>query len=174
MDPTTPKFHFSKRSLDNLAGLHPDIQAIFHEALRITDIDFVVIEGLRTVERQRELFNQRPRVTTTMKSRHLDGFAADACPYPIDWDDIAKFVQLSEIIKQAAVNLGLKIQWGGDWSGFPDSPHWQLSHQAYPSAAGYKSRMPTPDPIVVAAANVDAPPEPSKLKTIMRRLAFGW
>lgn len=30
------------------------------------------------------------------------------------------------------------------------------------------------EPDTPAPANVDAPPEPSRLKTIMRRLAFGW
>jgi peptidoglycan L-alanyl-D-glutamate endopeptidase CwlK len=36
-------------------------------------------------------------------------------------------------MKRAAKDLGIDLEWGGDWKSFPDAPHWQLSHKAYPN-----------------------------------------
>ena len=46
-------FVFSKRSLRNLEGVHPDLVRVVRRALELTEVDFVVVEGIRTEEKQR-------------------------------------------------------------------------------------------------------------------------
>ena len=51
-------FTFSERSLNNLKGVHPKLVAVVKRALEITPIDFTVLEGVRSQERQNELWAQ--------------------------------------------------------------------------------------------------------------------
>lgn len=127
----------SPRSLERLSGAHPDLQKVIKRAAAISDLDFTVLEVLRTPERQRQLVAKG--ASKTMKSRHLpsaDGKsrACDIAPMidgQVSWD-WPLYNRLAPIIKQAAVEVGVSIEWGGDWRSFKDGPHWQLSWKAYP------------------------------------------
>lgn len=126
-------YKFSQRSLDKLKGVHPDLVKVVHRALELTDIDFAVIEGLRTVERQKELLQNR--ATTTMRSRHLTGHAVDIAAVigkEIRWD-WPLYSQLAHYMKAAARELNIPIEWGGDWTTFKDGPHYQLPWKDYPA-----------------------------------------
>ena len=68
-------YHLGRRSLVNLGGVKNDLVAVVKRAIEITEVDFTVLEGLRTVERQKELVANG--ASTTMNSRHLDGHAVD-------------------------------------------------------------------------------------------------
>lgn len=118
-----------KRSKENLTGVHEDLVAVVEKAIEISDKDFTVIEGLRSVERQKELVATGK--STTMNSRHLDGHAVDIAPWPISWD-WDEFYPIADAMKQAAQELDVDLEWGGDWKNFPDAPHWQLSRKTYP------------------------------------------
>ena len=117
------------RSRDNLEGVHTDLQRVVERAIEITDKDFTVIEGLRSKARQRELVNDGK--SKTMNSRHLTGHAVDIAPWPISWD-WEYFYPIADAMKEAADELGVALEWGGDWKSFPDAPHWQLSRKVYP------------------------------------------
>jgi len=73
------------------------------------------------------------------------GHALDLIPWPIDWNDTARFDELRQIGYREADKLGLLIQNGADWDmdGIPwersaskggggalgnehDGPHWQI------------------------------------------------
>lgn len=126
-------FAFGPRSLEKLAGIHPDLRKVMDRAIEITTLDFAVTEGLRTEARQRELV--AAGASTTMKSRHLTGHAVDIAPYAakkLRWD-WPLFHQLAPVIKQAAADVGVPIEWGGDWQTFPDGPHFQLPWADYPA-----------------------------------------
>lgn len=126
-------FKLSQRSLKRLEGVHPDLVAVVELAIIMTPVDFTVIEGLRTPERQRELY--RAGATKTLNSRHLTGHAVDLAPMikgQVRWD-WPLFHQLAPVVKDAAEELGVRIVWGGDWTRFPDGPHFELSRQAYPA-----------------------------------------
>jgi peptidoglycan L-alanyl-D-glutamate endopeptidase CwlK len=41
--------------------------------------------------------------------------------------DKDKMYYLSQVIKDAAEDLGVRITWGGDWKSFIDMPHYELS-----------------------------------------------
>lgn len=125
-------FRFSKRSLDNLEKVHPDLKKVAHEALKITPIDFVVIEGLRSKEKQKKLF--LIGASTTMNSRHLTGHAIDIAAFvdgTIRWD-WPLYDTLGKVLKKSAKDLDIDLTWGGDWKNFKDGCHFELSWRSYP------------------------------------------
>lgn len=124
---------YSKRSLNSLKGIHPDLRRVIDRALQESPLDFIVIEGLRTMQRQRELFASG--ASKTMNSRHLTGHAVDLLPIgkngpAFDWP---LYDKLGPAVKAAADAEGVEIEWGGDWAKFRDGPHFQLSWDAYPT-----------------------------------------
>ncbi len=126
------KFKLSTRSLNRLDGVHRDLIAVVKRAIEITEIDFGVIEGVRTLSRQQELFNKG--ATTTMNSRHLTGHAVDLVAYvgrSVRWD-WPLYDKIAKAMKRAAFEVGVDIEWGGDWKSFKDGPHFQLPWGKYP------------------------------------------
>ena len=122
-------YKLSQRSMQNLSGVHPDLVAVVKRAIEITEQDFSVIEGIRNIDRQRKLVAQGK--SQTMNSRHLTGHAVDIAPYPLSWD-WEYFWPIADAMKEAAEELDVDLEWGGDWESFKDGPHWQLSWEAYP------------------------------------------
>ena len=146
-------FKFGKRSLDILDRVHPDIRAVALRAIAISEIDFAVVQGLRTQEEQYKLFGQGrtraqlraagvperfsqpnlPVVTKTTKSNHMSGRAIDVAPYvngKIEWDDNGRkgyWPKIASAMKTAAHQIGVKLVWGGDWKTFVDRPHFELA-----------------------------------------------
>lgn len=122
-----------QRSLQRLEGIHPAIVRMVKKAAAISDLDFTVLEGLRTVERQKQLVAKG--ASKTMKSRHLTGHAVDLgvmVDGEVRWD-WPLYHKLAKIVKQAAKEEGVPIEWGGDWKGgFVDGPHWQLPRAQFP------------------------------------------
>ncbi len=107
-------YRLSKRSKKNLNGVHPDLVRVVNRAIEITKQDFMVIEGKRTLKKQKWL--KAHGYSWTLKSKHLDGLAVDTVPYPIDWNDLDKFHKVYEAFKQASQELNIPIRWGGDWN----------------------------------------------------------
>lgn len=139
------KYKLSRKSLENLRGVHPSLVFIVQSTIETGIMDFSVNEGVRTLERQKKLVSEG--LSKTMKSKHLvqsDGYghAVDLYPYPIDMDavnrrnavEIVRFGVLAGIIKSLAWTHGIEIEWGGDFdsdgqtldSTFFDAPHIQL------------------------------------------------
>lgn len=124
-------FKLSKRSRDSLQGVHPDLVRVIERAIQLTEVDFVVIEGLRTPARQAELV--KAGASQTQNSRHLTGHAVDLAAWvgTVRWD-WPLYPRIAAAVKQAAKELGVPIEWGGDWTSFKDGPHFQLPRKAYP------------------------------------------
>ena len=123
-------YKLGTRSMQSLSGVHPDMVAVVKRAIEITGVDFTVIEGIRNINRQRELF--KAGKSTTMNSRHITGHAVDMVPWPVDWEDLERFEVMAEAMKAAAEELEIPIVWGGDWKSFYDAPHFELDRKAYP------------------------------------------
>lgn len=131
-------FKFSQRSENNLKGVNANLVKVVRRALEITSVDFTVIEGVRTLARQEQLYAQGRTapgkiVTWTMKSKHIDGNAVDLLPVT-GWVNLSSFKAVSKAMFQAANELGVKIIWGADWNGNgiqekgeTDSPHFEIS-----------------------------------------------
>ena len=119
-------FKLSQRSLSKLVGVHPKLVEVVKLAITKSPLDFSISEGLRTVERQKELVAQKK--SQTMKSRHLVGEAVDICVLldgKANWD-FDNYRIVANVFKDCAAELGIKITWGGDWTSFKDGPHFQI------------------------------------------------
>lgn len=119
-------FQLSQASLNKLQGVQPQLVAVVQRAIQISPIDFKVVEGLRTLERQKQLLAQK--ATTTLRSRHLTGHAVDLCALVNNQVtyEYQYYTQISEAMKSAAKELGVVIEWGGNWKTFKDGMHFQL------------------------------------------------
>ena len=121
-----------QRSLSRLEGVHPDLVRVVKKAALLSDLDFTVLGGLRTVERQKQLVAQG--ASRTMNSRHITGHAVDLAPMiggAVSWD-WPLYHRLAKIVKSAAADEKVPLQWGGDWRAFKDGPHWELPWKFYP------------------------------------------
>jgi hypothetical protein len=125
-------FKFSKRSEGNLAGVNPDLVKVVRRALELSAVDFSVIEGLRTAERQKELVAAGK--SKTMNSRHLTGHAVDLFPVGGDWNDYRCWLPVLDAMHKAGEELGVKLRFGVTWTDNPrdksarflDAPHVEL------------------------------------------------
>lgn len=121
------RFRWSTRSLQSLAGVEPRLVSVASRALEITPVDFVVTEGRRSLERQRQLL--AAGATRTLKSKHLDGRAIDVAAVidgQIRWD-WPLYRRIADAFKQAAREQGVGLVWGGDWRSFKDGPHFEVT-----------------------------------------------
>lgn len=125
-------FKLSRRSLERLQGVNPDLVKVVLLAIQLTEVDFGITEGVRTIEKQREYYAKG--ASKTMNSRHLTGHAVDLAAYigaEVRWD-WPLYHKLADAMKRAANSLNVPIVWGGDWKSFKDGPHFELDRKVYP------------------------------------------
>ena len=125
----------NERDRQRLKGVHPDLVAVIEAAVARAPWPVMVIEGLRTSERQAAL--KAAGKSKTMNSRHLTGHAVDIAPVlggSIPWDTWEMFEALADLVKAEAKRQGVKLVWGGDWPRFRDGPHYELDRKRYPVA----------------------------------------
>ncbi|OKP31347.1 M15 family metallopeptidase [Serratia fonticola] len=123
---------FSQRSESNLKGVNPALVKVVHRALEISTVDFSVIEGLRSVDRQKYLVAAGK--SKTMNSRHLTGYAVDLFPVGGDWNDYRCWLPVLDAMHKAGAELGVKLRFGITWTGNPhdkpsrflDAPHVEI------------------------------------------------
>ena len=133
--------------MDNLSelrlhGVSMDLVKVVRKTVDRLPFTIFVVEGLRSLERQKELYAQgrtKPGriVTKTMNSKHIIGHAVDLAPFEngkIDWSDSKKFDAIALAMFASAAELGVNIRWGANWDqdkkvrekGEDDSPHFEL------------------------------------------------
>ena len=125
-------FKLGATSLTRLKGVHPDLVKVVARAIQISTLDFTVLEGLRTMERQKALVEAGS--SQTLKSRHLTGHAVDLGAWvdnQLDWS-WPLYPRIAGAMKMAAKEVNVPIEWGGDWITFKDGPHFQLPWSNYP------------------------------------------
>jgi peptidoglycan L-alanyl-D-glutamate endopeptidase CwlK len=142
-----------------LAGVHPDLVRVVRRAAEGGAL-FRVVEGVRSLERQRDLVASG--ASQTMNSRHLTGHAIDIAPMAdgaVSWN-WTHFFPLADAVARAAVTEGVPLIWGGAWGRlvqdwpqgsakqaqaayvaerraagrkpFLDGPHFELPETVYP------------------------------------------
>ena len=121
-----------------LVGVHPDLVRVVERARLAAP--FIVVEGLRSRERQAQLV--KVGASRTMNSRHLTGHAVDLAYWLDDadgrpemgevrWDwPLARVIAAA--MRAAAAEESVALVWGGDWKSFPDGPHFELDRRTYP------------------------------------------
>lgn len=132
--------NLTETSKKRLKGVHPDLVRVVNRAAKDwkdTSLTWIVTEGPRTVERQKELV--AAGASKTMNSRHIpgkDGFAkavdlAAMLDGKVRWD-WPLYDKLAKAMKAAAKAEKVPLEWGGDWKSFKDGPHFQLPKVQYP------------------------------------------
>lgn len=119
-------FQLGQRSKDRLKGVDERLVKVVERAIELTEIDFTVLEGLRTPERQKQLVSEG--FSQTLKSKHLTGHAVDLGALvngTVSWDKEHYHI-IAKAMKKAADELNIKVRWGGDFKSFFDGPHWEL------------------------------------------------
>lgn len=108
-------FKFSKRSHDILVAVDPRLRRVAEQAIKLSTVDFVVTEGVRTLARQQKLY--AAGATQTMNSKHLTGHAIDVAAIvarTVRWD-WPLYPTIAEAFRKAAINENVLIRWGGCW-----------------------------------------------------------
>lgn len=128
----------TKRDRARMVGVHPDLVAVVEKAAELTSGRFMIVEGLRSVAKQRAYVARG--ASKTMNSRHLKG--KDGLGHAVDIGVLTptgKYEQswppytvMAKSFKQAAKLLKIPIVWGGDWKSFRDGPHYELDRKKYP------------------------------------------
>lgn len=127
----------SLRELEGDGGVHPHLRKVADRALELSPFDFIITDGKRTLAEQRK--HVANGASKTMKSRHLTGHALDYVAYvkvegnkmKVSWS-LTYMKAIADAFKTAAKELGIPINWGGDWKSFKDTPHIELSKAKYP------------------------------------------
>ena len=119
--------NYSEQSLAKLSTCHEDLRKIFNEVIKVMDV--TILEGHRTQDKQQKAFEEGKSRAMWPMSKHnkYPSNAVDVAPYPIDWDDRERFFRLAGLVQGIASQMGIEVNWGGDWSFF-DGPHFELKN----------------------------------------------
>lgn len=154
-------FALGPKSMSRLTGVHDHLVRVVRRAITLSSVDFTVLEGLRSLDRQRDLV--AAGASQTMASRHLTGHAVDLAPVVggiarWDWPLVYR---VAEAMRAAGLAEGIPIRWGGAWDvlltqtgqqeaeaiteayaariraagrkPFTDGPHFELPAHLYPA-----------------------------------------
>tara|TARA_Y100001956_G_C4057109_1_gene157706 strand:- start:97 stop:549 length:453 start_codon:yes stop_codon:yes gene_type:complete len=117
-------YKLSTKSQERLMGVEPELKEIVYEAIKVTKIDFGVIEGLRTEEKQKQLVESG--ASQTMKSKHLEGRAVDLMAYiggRGSWE-LNVYDEIADAMKEAAIKVDIAVRWGAAWT-VTDIREWE-------------------------------------------------
>lgn len=117
---------FGPHSKSRLATCHPDLQRLFNEVIK--EYDCSVLCGYRGKEEQEKAFAGGFSKARWGQSKHnrKPSLAVDVVPYPIDWNDVPRFLNFVELVKKKAKELNIKIRCGADFTSIKDYPHFEL------------------------------------------------
>lgn len=120
-----------KLANQRLKDVYPALRKVITKTIAGYPLSVQVVEGLRTPERQRELFREgKSQTFNSLHLRQTTGYA-HAVDLVVIVGGIPRWEEeyskpLADAIKEKAVAEGVPIEWGGDWRSFQDSPHFQL------------------------------------------------
>tara|TARA_B100000424_G_scaffold50513_1_gene35744 strand:+ start:834 stop:1286 length:453 start_codon:yes stop_codon:yes gene_type:complete len=117
-------YKLSTKSQERLMGVEPELKEVVYEAIKVTKIDFGVIEGLRTEEKQKQLVESG--ASQTMKSKHLEGRAVDLMAYiggRGSWE-LNVYDEIADAMKEAAIKVDVAVRWGAAWT-VTDIREWE-------------------------------------------------
>ena len=119
-------FKLSDKSLAKLSGVDAGLQNVVKTAITITDVDFGITEGLRSIERQKELVATGK--SQTLQSNHIIGKAVDLVAYvdgKVSWE-LRYYYEIAHAMRVAAIQNKVPIRWGGAWQ-IHDIREWPTS-----------------------------------------------
>ena len=134
------KFKLSRRSIRELDGVHPDLVRVVVRAIQYTDVDFGVIQGVRT--QKEHLINVAKGATATKRTRHIpeNNECMMSCAVDLgawvkgkwDFNNWRYYERIAMAMFRAAFEEGVEIEWGGFWWRPKDGMHFQLPWRTHP------------------------------------------
>lgn len=113
-------FQFSRVSADRLATVDPGLQAVINRAIQVSEVDFGIACGIRTLKEQQALHMAGKSQVDgiSRRSRHQDGAAVDIYPWIGGRADygIEGIRSVATAIAWAATEAQFPIRWGGAWT----------------------------------------------------------
>lgn len=142
-------YQFGSRSKEKLATCHKDLQLIADESLKVSQVDFGISEGHRTIEKQQEYFRTgKSKVDgIKIKGKHnhqpslaFDIYASVSGKPKLSFNPtyLAYLGGVITAVAKRLLNEGKiahKIRWGYNWDSdgeigtdqqFQDLPHFEL------------------------------------------------
>jgi peptidoglycan L-alanyl-D-glutamate endopeptidase CwlK len=145
-------YKLGKGSLKKLESVHHDLVKIIKLAITRTPVDFGISEGHRSLERQKELYDQGKSkidgINKKGKHNYSPSLAIDLYAYHPDIEvrkklayDVPTLCIIAGVIISCADELKAKgdikhsVRWGGNWDNdgvilydqsFDDLPHFEL------------------------------------------------
>lgn len=107
-----------------LKGVNYKLADFIRQLSHVSPVPFIVTEGARSRQRQKELY--KARKSKTLNSRHIIGRAVDIAPViqgRISWE-LKHFTPIIEAAKAHAAVSGIELNFGYDWEW--DAPHIEL------------------------------------------------
>lgn len=122
----------NERSKNNLKGVNQKLVDLVNLVAKNIDTDlpnyeFIITEGLRTKEKQKEMVEKG--LSQTMNSKHLFGNAVDIAVVlnkNVTWN-FEEYKKVANVFKKYAKILNLNLVWGGDWKTLKDGPHFEIN-----------------------------------------------
>lgn len=107
-----------------LVGVDARLVELVERLADVSPIPFKITEGVRTPERQKQLFAEKK--TKTLKSRHITGHAVDIVPLvggrpSWEWRHYTPVVKTA---KKIAAEMNVRVVFGYDWGW--DAPHIEV------------------------------------------------
>ena len=123
---------FSKVSRERLDTCHDLLQILMTDVLE--EMDISILCGHRTAAEQNRAYEDGFSKVQFPNSKHnsLPSMAVDVAPFPVRWNDTARWKKLGEVVWKCWLRLpiseraGYRLVWGGDWKLFKDSPHFEI------------------------------------------------
>lgn len=128
---------FNETSKRTVQGVHPDLLKVVSRAREISGVEFEVVPktgGVRDDALQARL--KKAGRSKAKTPRHVIGYAIDLVPVrngKMNFNDMAGFDSIRNAMAQAAEELDVPIQWGGNWKKLVDKPHFELDRKVYPA-----------------------------------------
>ncbi|MDR3078866.1 MAG: hypothetical protein LBU15_02405 [Rickettsiales bacterium] len=111
-------YSFSARSEHLLGSVIPELGLLARQAIAASPIDFAIVEGLRTPQRQKMLYQSGK--SRTLNSKHCEGRAIDIVPWlggSCDYGAEADCCFLVGLFYGLAKTLALNLRVGALWDG---------------------------------------------------------
>jgi peptidoglycan L-alanyl-D-glutamate endopeptidase CwlK len=137
-------FVLGTASVAQLIGVHPTLVALVRRAIQISDQDFRVMDGIRSLAEQRKLVALG--TSWTLRSKHLvqpDGFghAVDLVPWvegDLSWS-WPLCCRVAAAMSTAAQEQATELRWGGVWDR-PMSAYGRTPGTLRDAVTSYRAR----------------------------------
>ena len=119
-------YSFGDKSRSALSTCDHRLVLVASKVIKV--FDFMVLEGHRDKATQNAYFAKGTSKLKWPNGKHnvFPSLAFDLVPFPVDWNDTARFYVLAGLVLMTAEYEEIKLRWGGDWK-----MNWKLKSNKF-------------------------------------------